>query len=70
MLSATAEHALRAVLYLAQTPEATVVPADKIAETLGAPRNYLAKTLNVRAKAGVVRSSRRLLDVSRCVIAR
>ena len=58
MLSATAEHALRAVLDLAQTSEATAVPADKIAEILGAPRNYLAKTLNVLAKASEVRSSR------------
>lgn len=58
MLSATAEHALRAVLHLAQNPGTTAVPADTIAEILGAPRNYLAKTLNVLAKAGVVRSSR------------
>jgi len=58
MLSTTAEHALRAVLYLAQAPTATCVSADTIAEALGAPRNYLAKTLNALAKAGVVHSSR------------
>lgn len=32
--------------------------ADAIAEAIGAPRNYLAKTLNALAKSGVVRSSR------------
>ena len=58
MLSAPAEHALRAVLHLAQFPAKTSVPADRIAEVLGAPRNYLAKTLNALAKAGVVHSSR------------
>ena len=58
MLSQTSEHALRAVLYLARQPDDTSVPADVIAEALGAPPKYLAKTLNVLAKQGILRSMR------------
>ncbi len=58
MLSATAEHALRAVLFVAQFPDQTTIASDTVAVALGAPRNYLAKTLNALAKAGVLRSSR------------
>lgn len=58
MISATAEHAIRAVLLLARLGDSTTLSADAIAEAIGAPRNYLAKTLNVLAKAGVVRSAR------------
>jgi Rrf2 family protein len=58
MLSATAEHALRAVLFVAQFPDRTTIASDTVAVALGAPRNYLAKTLNALAKAGVLRSTR------------
>jgi len=58
MLSATAEHAVRAVLLLARHDGARALSADAIAAELGAPRNYLAKTLNALAKAGVVHSAR------------
>lgn len=58
MLSQTSEHAVRAVLYLAQRAQGESVPADVIADALGAPRNYLAKTLNALAKAGIVASMR------------
>lgn len=58
MLSATAEHALRAVLLLARHDGVKALSADAIAAELGAPRNYLAKTLNALAKAGVVHSAR------------
>lgn len=54
MLSQTAEHALRAVLYLARRGDRGPVPAEAIAEALGAPRNYLSKTLHALAKRGVV----------------
>lgn len=54
MLSQTAEHALRAVLFLARQPDGARVPAETIAEALDAPRNYLAKTLGALAKAGVI----------------
>lgn len=58
LLSATAEHALRAVILLARHGAATALSADAIADQLGAPRNYLAKTLNALAKAGIVHSAR------------
>jgi Rrf2 family protein len=56
MLSATAEHALRAVLFLAQQPGGAVTSADDIADAIGAPRNYLSKTLNALTKAGITAS--------------
>jgi Rrf2 family iron-sulfur cluster assembly transcriptional regulator len=58
MLSQTSEHAIRALLYLAQRPAGESVPADRIARALGAPANYLAKTLNALAKQGLVGSTR------------
>jgi Rrf2 family protein len=58
MLSITADHALRAVLLLARIPADHAIRADTVAEAIGAPRNYLAKTLNALAKAGIVRSAR------------
>lgn len=58
MLSVTADHALRALLVLGRHYGQRPVRADEIADATGAPRNYLAKTLNVLAKAGVVSSAR------------
>ncbi|MBL0940123.1 MAG: Rrf2 family transcriptional regulator [Gemmatimonadaceae bacterium] len=58
MLSATAEHAVRAVLLLARYMGNKALSADTIAAELGAPRNYLAKTLNALAKDGIVHSAR------------
>jgi Rrf2 family protein len=58
MLSQTAEHALRAVLFLARVPDGRPVPADVIARALDAPANYLSKTLHLLAKAGVVEGVR------------
>ena len=58
MVTQTSEHAIRALLFLAQHPEAECVPADRIARALGAPANYLAKTLNALAKQGIVSSTR------------
>jgi len=58
LLTLTADYALRAVLVLAREPEAKAMQADRIAEAIGAPRNYLSKTLNTLAKAGIVTSAR------------
>lgn len=58
MLTQTAEHALRALLFLAQRPGAGSVPADEIADAIGAPRNYLSKTLNALARRGIVSGTR------------
>jgi Rrf2 family protein len=57
-LSQTAEYAVRAALYLARAEGSVRVPAEVIARALGAPANYMAKTLNQLAKAGVVEGAR------------
>ena len=56
MLSATADHAIRAVLVLARAKR--FMRADEIADATGAPHNYMAKTLNALAKTGLVTSAR------------
>ena len=58
MLSATADHAIRAVLVIAQQHGRRAVRADEVADATGAPRNYLAKTLNALVKAGILTSAR------------
>ena len=60
MLSATADHAVRAVLVLARAARGQRRPlrADEIAEATGAPHNYMGKTLNALAKSGIVVSAR------------
>ena len=56
MLSRTAEYALRAVLFLADSGEPANV--ERIAERLRVPRNYLSKTLHGLAREGVLASTR------------
>lgn len=58
MLSATADHAVRAVLALASRGGRRPLRADEIADATGAPHNYLGKTLNALAKSGIVTSAR------------
>jgi Rrf2 family transcriptional regulator, iron-sulfur cluster assembly transcription factor len=58
MLSQTAEYALRAALYLARCADRRPVTAETIAKALGAPANYMSKTLHVLAKAGIVEGVR------------
>ena len=58
MLSSTSDYALRAVLFLARQEGKGVRRADEIADATAAPRNYMAKTLNVLVKAGIVTSAR------------
>ena len=57
-LSQTAEHALRALLFLGQHEERGLISAQEIADALGAPPNYLSKTLRILAKQGFLRSVR------------
>lgn len=57
MLSATAEYALRAVLFLARQPAGSLASADEVATAIGAPRNYLSKILYELRKAGIVTST-------------
>lgn len=58
LLSRTAEHALRATLFLARHAEAGFVPASVVAEALGTPPNYTSKTLRQLAQKGLLRSLR------------
>ena len=58
MLSSTSDYALRAILVLAQASDGRPLRADEIARATGSPANYLAKTLNALAKAGLVTSKR------------
>ena len=58
MLSSTSDYALRAILVLAQANHGRPMRADEVARATGSPANYLAKTLNALAKAGLVSSAR------------
>jgi Rrf2 family transcriptional regulator, iron-sulfur cluster assembly transcription factor len=58
VISSTSDYALRAVLVLAQAESGSPMRADEIARATGSPANYLAKTLNALAKAGIVASAR------------
>lgn len=58
MLSRTAESAVRAALVLAREYGHRAVSAEEIASILGAPRNYLSKTLNALARRGILTSAR------------
>lgn len=58
MLSSTADYALRAILVLARAYQGRPLRAEEIARATAAPTNYLAKTLNALAKAGIVNSAR------------
>lgn len=57
-LPRTAEYALRAVSYIAEHEAGGPVPVSVIAQALGAPRNYLSKTLHQLGLSGVLRSVR------------
>jgi len=57
MLTRTGEHALRAVLLLAQRRD-ELVPSAAIARELDAPSGYLAKTLSELAQRGLVEGRR------------
>jgi Rrf2 family iron-sulfur cluster assembly transcriptional regulator len=57
-LTSTAQHAIRAAVYLAEYAGDGPVPVADVARALQAPRNYLSKTLNALVNAGVLRSTR------------
>lgn len=57
-LPQTAEYALRAVCYIAEHGDRGPVPVSTVAEALGAPQNYLSKTLHLLGSLGVLRSVR------------
>jgi Rrf2 family protein len=57
-LPQTAEYALRAVSYIAEHQAEGPVPVPVLARALGAPQNYLSKTLYRLGELGVLRSVR------------
>ena len=57
-LPQTAEYALRAVYFIAESPGGAPVPVGDIASALQVPRNYLSKTLHQLARAGILQSTR------------
>jgi Rrf2 family protein len=58
VLNQTAEYALRAALYIAAHGEGRAVNAEAISTALDIPPSYLAKTLQVLVKEGVLTSER------------
>ena len=58
ILPRTAEYALRAVSWIAERDSAGPVPVSAVAEQLGAPHNYLSKTLHQLGTLGVLRAVR------------
>jgi Rrf2 family protein len=58
MLSQTAQYALRAALCLARAGAGQTMTAEAIAGALGAPANYMSKTLHALAKTGIVEGVR------------
>ena len=58
MLSRTAEYAVRAMVLLGRHYGERAIRADEIATHLGAPRNYLSKTLNALARRRLLLSAR------------
>ncbi|HEU4829053.1 MAG TPA: Rrf2 family transcriptional regulator [Gemmatimonadales bacterium] len=57
-LPQTAEYALRAVCYIAEHESGGPIPVSAIAASLGAPQNYLSKTLHQLGTLGVLSSVR------------
>ncbi|MES2125499.1 MAG: Rrf2 family transcriptional regulator [Gemmatimonadota bacterium] len=57
-LPQTAEYALRAVNFIANTPNGRPRRVSEIAAAIKVPQNYLSKTLHQLAQAGVLRSMR------------
>ena len=57
MYSATAEYALRAVVYLAQQSPASCT-TEQVAEKTGVPAAYLSKILQNMRNAGIVKTKR------------
>jgi len=57
MLTLTSEYALRALIYLAQHPDAGSIPGRQIAEHAEIPPKYLSKILGDLVRFGVLDSS-------------
>lgn len=60
MLSRSCVHAIRAVVFLASVPPGAYCGTSAIADTTGAPRNYLGKLLLQLSRRGLVESQKGL----------
>lgn len=60
MLSRSCVHAIRAVVVLASLPPGAYCGTSAIADTTGAPRNYLGKLLLQLSRRGIVESQKGL----------
>jgi Rrf2 family protein len=58
MLTATSEHALRALAHLAKLPEGASITGRELAERAGIPANYLSKILWTLGNAGIIDATR------------
>jgi Rrf2 family transcriptional regulator, iron-sulfur cluster assembly transcription factor len=58
LLNQSADYALRAVLFVAQTDARRSCNASAISKAIGVPRNYLGKVLHALTHAGVLQSVR------------
>jgi Rrf2 family transcriptional regulator, iron-sulfur cluster assembly transcription factor len=58
MVNQSADHALRAVLFVARQGKEERCNAEHIASSLGVPRNYLGKLLHTLTQVGVLSSVR------------
>ncbi len=57
IITRTAQYAIRAVVYLAETGDDRLTVAE-VARGTGVPRNYLSKVLNALAQVGILESTR------------
>jgi Rrf2 family protein len=60
MLTRTGLHAVRAVVALSRLPEGAYAGAATVAQSIGAPQNYLGKLLRSLADEGLVESQKGL----------
>ena len=58
IITRTAQYAIRAVVYLAETCDGGRLTVAQVAQGTGVPRNYLSKVLNVLVQEGILDSTR------------
>ncbi len=58
MFNQTTSYAIRALAYLARQPDNRYVGANEIADEVGAPANYLGKTLQLYVRTGILQAKR------------
>jgi Rrf2 family protein len=58
LFNQTTTYAIRAIAYLARQPDNRFIGANEIAEEVGAPANYLGKTLQIYVRNGILQARR------------